>query len=93
VVKELTNTAIIKKIFNEAQLVSYLDIFSGYCFSAISLKTIKELVRIKHSYQLSFYDSLITATAIENNYTKLYSENLNNGQSIEGLKIINPFKD
>jgi len=93
VVKELTNTAIRRKIFNEAQLISYLDIFSGYRLSVISLKTIKESVRIKHRYQLSFYDSLIIATAIENNCTKLYSEDLNNSQSIEGLKIINPFKN
>jgi predicted nucleic acid-binding protein len=93
IVKELTDTAIRREIFNEAQLVSYLDAFSGHRLSVISLKKTKESVRIKHSYQLSFYDSLIVATAIENNCTKLYSENLNNGQSIEGLKIINPFKD
>lgn len=93
VLKEFTNAAVRRKIFNESQLVTYLDIFSGYRISGISLKTIKEAIRIKFRYQLSFYDSLIVATAIENNCTRLYSEDLNNGQSIEGLQIINPFQE
>ncbi|MFN4146065.1 MAG: hypothetical protein ACK4GN_09600, partial [Runella sp.] len=42
-------------------------------------------------YQYSFYDSLILASALECGCEVLYSEDLNHGQTLEGLQIINPF--
>jgi len=44
-------------------------------------------------YKLSFYDSLIIATAINSKCQILLSEDMQGGQIIDGkLKIINPFK-
>src|SRR5579875_1023602 len=43
-------------------------------------------------YQFSFYDSLIIAAALAAGCTRLYSEDLQHGQRIEGLIIQNPFK-
>ena len=43
-------------------------------------------------YRYSFYDSLIVAAALEAGCTRLYSEDLQDGQQIEGLVIQNPFK-
>ena len=42
-------------------------------------------------YQFSFYDSLIVAAALEAGCKTLYSEDLQHGQHIEGLRIQNPF--
>ncbi len=39
----------------------------------------------------SFYDSLILAAAIRSNADVLYSEDLQSGQQISKIKIINPF--
>ena len=39
----------------------------------------------------SFYDSLILAGALRGMCGVLYSEDLNSGQQIDGLKIVNPF--
>jgi predicted nucleic acid-binding protein len=52
--------------------------------------TIKAL-DIQERWSYSFYDSLIIASAIEAGCSILYSEDLQHGQTIEGLKIINPF--
>lgn len=46
---------------------------------------------IKQRYSISFYDSLIVAGACEAGCTRLLSEDFQNGQSIEGLQIHNPF--
>ncbi|MGH2631918.1 MAG: PIN domain-containing protein [Tepidiformaceae bacterium] len=48
---------------------------------------------IKARYQFSFYDSLIIAAALAEGCTRIYSEDLQHGQRIEGVTIINPFLD
>lgn len=48
-------------------------------------------MKISKETQYSYWDSLIIAMAIDTGCSVLYSEDLNNGQEIEGLKIINPF--
>lgn len=52
-----------------------------------------EAVRIHRGYQLSHWDSLIVATALSLNCPILYSEDMQHGQIIEGLEIINPFAE
>jgi predicted nucleic acid-binding protein len=42
-------------------------------------------------YRYAFYDSLIVAAALEAGCTRLLSEDLQSGQRIEGLTIVNPF--
>lgn len=44
-------------------------------------------------YGFSFYDALIIAAAIETGCTRLYTEDLQHGQKIDGLVIENPFID
>ena len=46
--------------------------------------------KIQERNPLSFRDSLIIASAIQGNVKILYSEDLNVGQIIEGIKIVNP---
>jgi predicted nucleic acid-binding protein len=41
--------------------------------------------------QLSFWDGLIVASAEQSGASILLSEDLNHGQIIAGIKIINPF--
>ena len=48
---------------------------------------------IHKRYRFSFYDSLIIATAINSKCRQLLSEDMQDGQIIDGkLKIVNPFK-
>lgn len=46
---------------------------------------------VQARYRYSFYDSLIVASALDAGCTRLYSEDLQDGQRIEGLTIENPF--
>jgi len=43
--------------------------------------------------KLSFWDSLIVESALNSGATRLYSEDLQHGRSIEGMSIVNPFHD
>jgi predicted nucleic acid-binding protein len=46
---------------------------------------------LAEEHQLSFYDALIVASAIEAGCGILYSEDMQHGRTIGGLSIINPF--
>lgn len=50
-----------------------------------------EALRIFRKHRLSWYDSLIVAAALEGQCETLYSEDLQHGREIEGMKIENPF--
>ncbi|PAW66323.1 MAG: hypothetical protein B9S30_08425 [Verrucomicrobiia bacterium Tous-C5FEB] len=52
-----------------------------------------EGVRIHRTFQLSHWDSLIVASALSLHSPVLYTEDLQHGQIIEGLEIINPFRE
>jgi predicted nucleic acid-binding protein len=49
-------------------------------------------LEIQARYRYGFYDSLIVAAALDAGCTRLYSEDLQDGQKIEALTIENPFK-
>ena len=46
---------------------------------------------LAETYQLSFYDALIAAAAIDAGCDTLYSEDMQHGQAIGALRIQNPF--
>lgn len=47
---------------------------------------------IEERYQLSFWDALIVCAAAEAGATRILTEDLNHGQHIEGIRIVNPFR-
>ena len=53
----------------------------------------QDAISLQGRYGFSFYDSLIVAAALEAGCTKLYSEDLQHGQQIQRLTILNPFMD
>ena len=58
----------------------------------IILPTHEAALNIAERYGFSFYDSLIVAAALQAQCDTLYTEDLQDGQVIEGsLRIVNPF--
>jgi predicted nucleic acid-binding protein len=52
---------------------------------------VNDSIRIFKQYQLSYWDSVIVAAALEADCSILYSEDLQNGQIIDGtLTVVNP---
>ena len=48
---------------------------------------------LQSRYGFSYYDALIVAAALESGCTRLYTEDLQHGQQIDGLAIENLFVD
>jgi predicted nucleic acid-binding protein len=70
-----------------------LEIENNFVIVNFSLTTQTNAIKIKEKYKLQYYDSLILATALENNCSVLYSEDMQHKQRIENtLTIIDPFE-
>jgi len=52
-----------------------------------------EAIRLEARHQLSFWDALIVGAAARLGATVLLSEDLNPGQVIEGVQVVDPFGD
>ena len=52
--------------------------------------TVTRAADVAEMAEISFWDALIVASAEDAGATMLYSEDLNEGQMIAGVKIVNP---
>jgi predicted nucleic acid-binding protein len=57
----------------------------------ITLSTHWAALRLCEQYRVGIYDGLILASALEGGCDFLYTEDLQHSQTIEGLRIVNPF--
>jgi predicted nucleic acid-binding protein len=72
-----------------------LDAIRLLCPSPVplSIETHEAGLRIAAQYRFHIYDALVAAAALEAECTTLYSEDLHDGQVIDGrLTIRNPFR-
>jgi len=51
-----------------------------------------EAVKLRERFQISYWDAAIVAAAKRLEATTLYSEDLADGQSFDGVKVLNPFR-
>jgi predicted nucleic acid-binding protein len=70
-----------------------LDILRVFCPEPVPLtvKTHERALDIAERYGYSIFDSLIIAAALHAGASTLYSEDMQDGQAIDGLTIRNPF--
>jgi len=94
VINELSNVLFKKFKLNAHDIENViLEIDNVLTVISFNITTQIKAIRLKEKYKLQFYDALIIATAIENECTILYSEDMQHEQLIDScLTIINPFK-
>jgi predicted nucleic acid-binding protein len=64
--------------------------FSYWCVETTPAE-IKQAFLIEDAARIGFWDALIVAAALKAGATKIFSEDLNPGQTIAGIQIVNPF--
>jgi len=57
-----------------------------------SIALYQRALELAQRWQYGFYDSLIIASALAAECDVLYSEDLQHGQQIQSLTIVNPFE-
>src|ERR1700756_2101750 len=95
VVQEFFNVAL--RRFAEPMSVAEGDQYLSTTFRPLltvhsSYGLYSRALQLASAYSLSWYDSLIVASAIEGRCGVLYSEDFQDGQRFGGIRIENPFK-
>lgn len=91
IINELYSALSKNKIVHE-EIENHIDEMNEqFNIEVINFDTIKKALNIKKKYGYSYWDSLVLSSAIENNCSIVYSENMQNNQIIDKkLKIVNP---
>jgi predicted nucleic acid-binding protein len=69
-------------------------VISRYAVWKVVMITPDSVIRaseLQERHRLSFWDAMIVTAASEAGAAILYTEDLNHGQSIEGVQVVNPF--
>lgn len=69
---------------------SVVDAYAGWCVDTTPAE-IFAAFRIEDEARIGFWDALICASALKAGAEQILSEDLNPGQKIAGLRIVNPF--
>jgi len=92
VINEFINVCLKKLKINRQDTYSIVNELLNHCVVVpVDSKTIRQAMIISQRYNYSHWDCLIVAAALQSNCDILYSEDMQNGQIIGNLKIINPF--
>ena len=93
IISEFISVCFSKKLLSADEIISIVNkLIEALNFVAVEESTIKKALQIKHNLGFSFWDCLVISSALENNCSILYTEDLQEGQTIENaLTIINPF--
>ncbi|MEA5549458.1 PIN domain-containing protein [Anabaena cylindrica UHCC 0172] len=93
VINEVCANLIRKAGFDNSQIQTLIKEFASGCeILPVSLETLQYSAKLRSHYSLSFWDSLIVASAILEKVSILYSEDMQNGLIVENtLQIVNPF--
>jgi predicted nucleic acid-binding protein len=84
-----------KAELNWDQIAELLGVIKTLCGRAIPLtmETNEAAVDISRRRGFHIYDSLILASSMQAGCTVVYTEDMQHGQVIEGVRIVNPFLD
>lgn len=84
-IRSLTNGALLWQDIRDLRRV-WITILPGW-------GVLDEAEKLLTSYSLSFWDAMIIAACLEGGISRLYSEDFDAYSQVNGLEIVNPFKE
>ncbi len=91
VLVEVSNVLLRKAQLEPATVIALMnDMWTLPC-ATINSQIVREALVLATVAQLNFWDALILESAASAGCSTLYSEDLNHGQVIRGVKVVNPF--
>jgi len=74
------------------EAVLLIESWKRFPAQAITLQLLDSALRAKDRWQLSYWDAAIIEAARCSGCDTVLSEDLNDGQSYDGVRVLNPFK-
>lgn len=91
VLQEYCNVAIRKLKLSPAHIRANLDLYEQFEVVQITPVIIRAGLDLHQTRNLGFYDAIICASAQISGCDVLYTEDMNSGQSVANVLIVNPF--
>jgi len=93
VLNEFVHVCRRKANLNWEEIQAALEVIAQLCGEALPMtaKHQEVAVAIARRYGFTIYDAMILAVAGQANCSIVYSEDLQNGQFIKAMKVVNPF--
>ncbi|MCP3057143.1 PIN domain-containing protein [Aurantimonas marianensis] len=91
VLAEFYSIAVRKHRLKLAEVERWLTFLENFTVQAIDRGVVLAGIALSQRYQISYWDAALIAAAKRLDETTLYTEDLNHGQSYEGVRIVNPF--
>ncbi len=88
----VTLTRKIRTRLTPEQALRYLDKIAVWRVTAIDYGAIRAAAELSKNARLSFWDSLVIVAAARSGARRLYTEDLQHGQVVLGVEIVNPFR-
>jgi predicted nucleic acid-binding protein len=87
----VTLTRKVSQPCSRGEALAVLDDLTAWPLMVIDYAAIRAAVGLADQAQLSFWDALVVVAAARTGAAVLYTEDLNDGQEILGVRICNPF--
>ena len=69
-----------------------IEAWSRFRIQDLTFPILQTALRIRKTYGFPFWDSAIVAAALALGCDRVYTEDLNHGQTVDGLAIVDPFR-
>jgi len=87
----VTLTRKVSQPCSSADALAVLEDLTAWPLMVIDYEAIRAAVNLADQAMLSFWDALVVVAAARTGATVLYTEDLNHGQEILGVRVSNPF--
>jgi predicted nucleic acid-binding protein len=88
----VTLTRKVRTPMTSEQALRYLDQIAAWPVAVLDYSAVRHAVELSASAKLSFWDSLVIVAAARSGAKRLYTEDLQDGQTILGIEVVNPFR-
>lgn len=80
-----------RRIAPPAEVERYLSSYHAACSAPLDVETHRSAIMLESRHRLSWWDCVALASALQARCEHFLSEDLNDGQAIESLTVVNPF--
>ncbi len=93
VLQEYCNVALKKLRLSAQHIRAQLDLYEQFEVVQVTPTVIRAGLDLHQTRSLAFYDAVIIASAKFAGCNVLFSEDLNTGETMDGVRIVNPFAE
>ena len=87
----VTVTRKLERPLDPDQAMEWIEQFEAFPCMPVDAALVKIAVEISERYRISYWDGAVIAAALRSGAHTLYSEDLNEGQRYDGVRVVNPF--